>query len=197
MGMHGWKHVNKAIQSADLLIALGMRFDDRVTGSVSTYAPNAQIIHVDIDPTEIGKNVAVDIPIVGDVGNVLRAFIKAVPEVDPAERQAYFDELAEWRTESEAISWHGSGGSKEGLLTADFVMQRLGELTDHDATRRGRCRPAPDVAGPLRRLHASRQPTSARAAWAPWASACPRPWVRRSVGPTRRPGRSSATAACR
>jgi len=134
MGMHGWKHVNKAIQSADLLIALGMRFDDRVTGSVSTYAPNAQIIHVDIDPSEIGKNVAVDIPIVGDVGNVLRAFIKAVPEVDPAERQAYFDELAGWRTDSEAISWHGSGGSKPGLLTADYVIQRLGEMTDHDAT---------------------------------------------------------------
>jgi acetolactate synthase-1/2/3 large subunit len=134
MGMHGWKHVNKAIQSSDLLIALGMRFDDRVTGSVSTYAPNAQIIHVDIDPSEIGKNVAVDIPIVGDVGNVLRSFIKAVPEVDPATRRAYFDELAEWRTESESISWHGSGGWKEGLLTADYVMQRLGEMTDHDAT---------------------------------------------------------------
>ena len=134
MGMHGWKHVNKAIQSADLLIALGMRFDDRVTGSVSTYAPNAQIIHVDIDPSEIGKNVAVDIPIVGDVGNVLRALIKAVPQVDPAERAAYFEELSQWRTDSESISWHGSGGWKKGLLTADYVMQRLGELTDHDAT---------------------------------------------------------------
>ena len=73
MGMHGWKHVNKAIQSADLLIALGMRFDDRVTGKVSTYAPNARIVHVDIDPSEIGKNVAVDVPIVGDVKRVLRA----------------------------------------------------------------------------------------------------------------------------
>ncbi len=134
MGMHGWKHVNKAIQSSDLLIALGMRFDDRVTGSVSTYAPNAQIIHVDIDPSEIGKNVAVDIPIVGDVGSVLRAFIKAVPKVEPAEREAYLAELAQWREESEAISWHGSGGWKQGLLTADYVMQRLGEMTDHDAT---------------------------------------------------------------
>jgi acetolactate synthase-1/2/3 large subunit len=134
MGMHGWKHVNKAIQSSDLLIALGMRFDDRVTGSVSTYAPNAQIIHVDIDPSEIGKNVAVDIPIVGDVGSVLRAFIKAVPEVDPATRKDYFDELAQWRKDSESISWHGSGGWKEGVLTADYVMQRLGELTNHDAT---------------------------------------------------------------
>ena len=134
MGMHGWKHVNKAIQSADLLIALGMRFDDRVTGSVSTYAPNAEIIHVDIDPSEIGKNVAVDIPIVGDVGSVLRSFIKAVPEVDPETREDYFAELAQWREDSQAISWHGSGGWKEGLLTADYVMQRLGEMTDHDAT---------------------------------------------------------------
>ena len=78
MGMHGWKHVNKAIQSADLLIALGMRFDDRVTGKVSTYAPGARIIHVDIDPSEIGKNVAVDVPIVGDVGRVLRALTPLV-----------------------------------------------------------------------------------------------------------------------
>ena len=83
MGMHGWKHVNKAIQSADLLIALGMRFDDRVTGTVSSYAPHARIIHVDVDPSEIGKNVAVDVPIVGDVGSVLRALIAAVPAGRP------------------------------------------------------------------------------------------------------------------
>src|ERR1035437_7472195 len=78
MGMHGWKHVNKTIQSADLLIALGMRFDDRVTGHVPTFAPYARIIHVDIDPAEIGKNVAVEIPIVGDVKRVLEALIPLV-----------------------------------------------------------------------------------------------------------------------
>ena len=71
MGMHGWKHVNRAIQAADLLIAIGMRFDDRVTGSVRTYAPYARIIHADIDPAEIGKNVAVEVPIVGDARHVL------------------------------------------------------------------------------------------------------------------------------
>ncbi len=97
MGMHGWKHVNRAIQSADLLIALGMRFDDRVTGSVRTYAPYARIVHVDIDPSEIGKNVAVEVPIVGDVGRVLRALTPMVAEVDPATRTGYFEELAEWR----------------------------------------------------------------------------------------------------
>ena len=71
MGMHGWKHVNRAIQSADLLVALGMRFDDRVTGNVRTYAPYARIVHVDIDPAEIGKNVAVEVPVVGDARRVL------------------------------------------------------------------------------------------------------------------------------
>jgi acetolactate synthase-1/2/3 large subunit len=133
MGMHGWKHVNKAIQSADLLIALGMRFDDRVTGKVSTYAPNARIVHVDIDPSEIGKNVAVDVPIVGDVRRVLRAMLPLMSERTPEDRADYFAQLAQWRTASEGVSWHGSGAWKDGLLSADFVMQRLGELTNHDA----------------------------------------------------------------
>src|SRR3990170_3454267 len=124
MGMHGWKHVNRAIQSSDLLIALGMRFDDRVTGKVSTYAPNARIIHVDIDPSEIGKNVAVDVPIVGDVRRVLEALIAAVPRVDPATRADYFAELAEWRAASESTPWHGSGGWRQGVLTADYVISR-------------------------------------------------------------------------
>jgi len=76
MGMHGWKHVNRAIQSADLLIAVGMRFDDRVTGNVRTYAPYARIIHADIDPAEIGKNRNADVPIVGDVKAVITDLIE-------------------------------------------------------------------------------------------------------------------------
>ncbi|MGI8703022.1 MAG: biosynthetic-type acetolactate synthase large subunit [Candidatus Limnocylindrales bacterium] len=134
MGMHGWKHVNRAIQSADLLIALGMRFDDRVTGKVSTYAPGAKIVHVDIDPGEIGKNVAVEVPIVGDVGRVIAALRPLVAQRRAEERRAYFDELAAWRRESEASSWHGSGAWRDGLLSADYVVNRLGELTGHEAT---------------------------------------------------------------
>ncbi len=133
MGMHGWKHVNRAIQSADLLVALGMRFDDRVTGNVRTYAPYARIVHVDIDPAEIGKNVAVEVPIVGDAKRVLTAL---VPMVEPVEREAraeYLDQLAEWKRDSEASSWHGSGAWRDGLLSADYVVQRIGELTDHEA----------------------------------------------------------------
>jgi acetolactate synthase-1/2/3 large subunit len=134
MGMHGWKHVNRAIQSADLLIAIGMRFDDRVTGNVRTYAPYARIIHVDIDPAEIGKNVAVEVPIVGDAGRVLRALLPMVAAVDPATRASYFEELADWRRESEGSSWHGSGAWRDGLLSADYVVSRIGELTEHKAT---------------------------------------------------------------
>ncbi len=134
MGMHGWKHVNRAIQSADLLIAFGMRFDDRVTGNVRTYAPYARIIHVDIDPAEIGKNVAVEVPIVGDAGRVLRALLPMVERTEPAERADYLAQLAEWKRESEASSWHGSGAWRDGLLSADYVVERIGELTEHRAT---------------------------------------------------------------
>ena len=134
MGMHGWKHVNRAIQSADLLFAIGMRFDDRVTGNVRTYAPYARIVHVDIDPAEIGKNVSVEVPIVADAKRVLEALTRMVPAVDPAARAGYLDELAEWKRESEGSSWHGSGAWREGLLSADYVVERIGELTDHVAT---------------------------------------------------------------
>jgi acetolactate synthase I/II/III large subunit len=79
-GMHGWVHVNKAIQECDVLFNVGGRFDDRVTGKVSTFAPQAKIIHVDIDPSEIGKNVPVVVPIVGDARQVLRTLLEELPE---------------------------------------------------------------------------------------------------------------------
>jgi acetolactate synthase I/II/III large subunit len=134
MGMHGWKHVNRAIQSADLLLAVGMRFDDRVTGNVRTYAPYARIVHADIDPAEIGKNVAVEVPIVGDAKRVLAGVLLLVDGVPAERRKTYFDQLAEWRRESEGSSWHGSGAWRDGLLSADFVVQRIGELSDHEGT---------------------------------------------------------------
>jgi acetolactate synthase-1/2/3 large subunit len=80
MGMHGEAYVNQAIQNADLLLAFGMRFDDRVTGSLKTYAQNARKIHVEIDAAEIGKNVAVDVALVGDLRAVLDALNPLVPE---------------------------------------------------------------------------------------------------------------------
>ena len=134
MGMHGWKHVNRAIQASDLIVAVGMRFDDRVTGNVRTYAPYARIVHVDIDPAEIGKNVAVDVPVVGDAKRVLGGLLPLVHEVPEADRAAYLGQLAEWRRESEGSSWHGSGAWRDGLLSADFVVAQIGEATAHDAT---------------------------------------------------------------
>jgi acetolactate synthase I/II/III large subunit len=93
MGMHGEAWVNHAIQEADLLLAFGMRFDDRVTGTLATYAPKAKKIHIEIDPAEISKNVRVDAALVGDLGQVLREIL---PEVQRVDRQAwlhYIDEL--------------------------------------------------------------------------------------------------------
>ncbi|MEI7645186.1 MAG: biosynthetic-type acetolactate synthase large subunit [Chloroflexales bacterium] len=93
-GMHGWVHTNKAIQECDVLFNIGGRFDDRVTGKASTFAPHAKVIHVDIDPSEIGKNVKVTVPIVGDARNVLLALLEELPA---------HDELAELH--SHASDW--------------------------------------------------------------------------------------------
>jgi acetolactate synthase-1/2/3 large subunit len=81
-GMHGWVHVNRAIQECDVLFNIGGRFDDRVTGKASTFAPNAKVIHVDIDPSEIGKNVKVMVPIVGDARLVMHDLLEELPAKD-------------------------------------------------------------------------------------------------------------------
>ena len=75
LGMHGSAYANYAVQQADLLISVGARFDDRVTGHLQTFAPHAKIVHIDLDPASIGKNVHVDIPVVGDAKQVLTALI--------------------------------------------------------------------------------------------------------------------------
>ena len=85
MGMHGEAYCNLAIQNADLLLAFGMRFDDRVTGTLNTYAPGAKKIHIDIDPSEIHKNVKVDVPLVGDLKTVVTDLIPMVDEYDHEE----------------------------------------------------------------------------------------------------------------
>lgn len=93
-GMHGWVHVNRAIQECDVLFNIGGRFDDRVTGKASTFAPNARIIHVDIDPSEIGKNVRVDVPIVGDARLVLQALLEDLPP--PSELAELHTHASDW-----------------------------------------------------------------------------------------------------
>lgn len=93
MGMHGEAWVNQAIQEADLLVALGMRFDDRVTGRLDTYAKNAKKIHCELDPAEINKNVRVDVPLVGDVKDTLAALLPLVGRSEKPEWLARIDEL--------------------------------------------------------------------------------------------------------
>jgi len=109
MGMHGEAHCNLAIQNADLLLAFGMRFDDRVTGTLNTYAPSAKKIHVEIDPSEVHKNVQVDVPLVGDLKTVLSDLI---PMVDEYEHDEWLDQISEWKTEGDArsiMSWPDDG----------------------------------------------------------------------------------------
>jgi acetolactate synthase-1/2/3 large subunit len=93
MGMHGEAWVNHTIQDADLLIALGMRFDDRVTGNLKTYAPKAKKIQVEIDPTEINKNVKVDVALIGDLCGVLRELLPRLQPIDCGEWRSYIDGL--------------------------------------------------------------------------------------------------------
>ena len=136
MGMHGWKHVNRAIQSADLLIAIGMRFDDRVTGNVRTYAPYARIVHVDIDPAEIGKNVAVEVPDrrrreARPRGADRRWSRRSTRRRAPTTST----QLAEWKARlGGVVAGTAPGAWRDGLLSADYVVERIGELTDHEAT---------------------------------------------------------------
>jgi acetolactate synthase-1/2/3 large subunit len=91
MGMHGESWVNQAIQEADLLLALGMRFDDRVTGKLQTYAPNAAKIHIDIDPAEFNKNVRVDVALAGDLSAVLKHLL---PEVEPRDHSEWLGTIS-------------------------------------------------------------------------------------------------------
>jgi len=93
MGMHGETWVNKAIQDADLIIAIGMRFDDRVTGNLKTYARGAKKIHIELDPAEINKNVHVDVPIVGDAGTVLKEMLPHVEKRDRPDWLAYIHDI--------------------------------------------------------------------------------------------------------
>ena len=120
MGMHGEACANNAIQKADLLLAFGMRFDDRVTGNLRTYAPRARKIHVDIDPSEISKNVAVDVALIGDLKTVLTDIDPIIPPVDHEE---WLDQIAEWKADTkqrDILSW-----PDDGKLYAAHVVRDL------------------------------------------------------------------------
>lgn len=91
MGMHGHRHANRALEECDLLLNIGARFDDRATGQVSGFAPNARIVHVDIDPAEIGKNIRTDVPVVGDAGEALKLLLHEVEGRDHGDWMRWID----------------------------------------------------------------------------------------------------------
>ncbi len=128
MGMHGEAWVNQAIQEADLLLAFGMRFDDRVTGNVRTYAPNARKIHVDIDPAEFNKNVIVDVTLAGDLSNVLRELL---PRIEGGDRGAWLDSIAEMKGDSAVRDVQNLADS--GHLYAAHVINDIWRMTEGKA----------------------------------------------------------------
>ena len=125
LGMHGMAYANMAVNATDVIIAIGMRFDDRATAKVSAFAPHAHIIHIDIDPAEIGKNVRVDVPIVGDVKMVLSALNKLIISTQHIE---WIEQLDGWRREHPSTEIRDS----EGLLP-QFVIRKIYEVTQGEA----------------------------------------------------------------
>ncbi len=125
LGMHGMAYANLAVDATDVLIAIGMRFDDRATAKVSAFAPHARIVHIDIDPAEIGKNVRVDVPIVGDVKAVLDAVNKLVIST---EHVNWFRQIDDWRKEHPSIVIRESAG-----LLPQYVIRQIYEVTKGEA----------------------------------------------------------------
>jgi acetolactate synthase-1/2/3 large subunit len=129
-GMHGAKYTNYALTETDLLIAVGVRFDDRVTGKLATFASRAKVIHIDIDPAEIGKNRPVDVPIVGDAKGVIAAVIAELRKMGAEPRtQQWMRVIDDWR---ERFPLHYK--AVEGSLMPQYVVQRVNELTKDRTT---------------------------------------------------------------
>jgi acetolactate synthase-1/2/3 large subunit len=121
LGMHGSAYANYAVQECDLLIAIGARFDDRVTGKLKTFAPHAKIIHIDIDPSSISKNVRVDIPVVGDAKEILTAM---AGEVEHKQRSEWFRKIADWK-EKFPFKYDKNSGS----IKPQYVIEQIYEQT--------------------------------------------------------------------
>jgi acetolactate synthase-1/2/3 large subunit len=134
LGMHGTYYANMAMTNTDVLVAIGARFDDRVTGKLATFAPHAKIIHIDVDPTSIKKNVPVDLPIVGDVKDVLFKMIKEVeahPDKVKVFKEAtkeWHEEIAAWKAKHPLTYKHAAN-----VIKPQYVIEKLRELSDPDA----------------------------------------------------------------
>jgi acetolactate synthase-1/2/3 large subunit len=128
MGMHGEAYANQAIQDADLLLAFGMRFDDRVTGNLKTYAPNSRKIHVDIDRSELNKNVKVDVAIAGDVGSVMQQLLS---HLKPLQHGEWLEQIGKWQNDTQMRNvLHRK---TNGELLAAHVIYLIWQATKGDA----------------------------------------------------------------
>jgi len=132
LGMHGTYEANMAMHHCDVLIAVGARFDDRVTGNIEKFCPNARIVHIDIDPASISKNVKVDVPIVGCVDNVLRVMLNEIGDTerrpDAAALEEWWRQINEWRSR-DCLRYD----SDSELIKPQYVIQKLYEVTQGDA----------------------------------------------------------------
>jgi len=132
LGMHGTYEANMAMHHADVVIAIGARFDDRVTGNVEKFCPDAKIIHVDVDPSSISKNVVVDVPIVGQVDNVLRGMIEVLKGTerrpDPEALSAWWRQIEEWRA-MDCLKYD----RQSEVIKPQHVISELHRLTEGDA----------------------------------------------------------------
>jgi acetolactate synthase-1/2/3 large subunit len=132
-GMHGTVAAVAALQQADLIVSLGARFDDRVTGKLDTFAPHATIVHADIDPAEISKNRVADVPIVGDARDVLEELAAAIRAEHDAGRTAdlagWWHQLDQWRTEFPL----GHGPAPDGEVSPQAVISRIGQISGPDS----------------------------------------------------------------
>jgi acetolactate synthase-1/2/3 large subunit len=131
LGMHGTYRANMAVMESDLLIAIGSRFDDRVTGKIEAFAPQAKIIHIDIDPTSISKNVRVDLPIVGDCKRILSKMLTLLEEEDI---DSFREGLDKWDHQIEKMkAVHNMNYEQKDIIKPQYVVEKIYELTKGDA----------------------------------------------------------------
>lgn len=133
LGMHGTYYANMAVYNSDLLIAVGARFDDRVTGKIDEFAPEAKIIHIDIDPASISKNITVDVPIVGDVKIVLRKLIEELKKkgakiIYPEERKKWLEQIEQWK-KLHPLTYRNS----DKVIKPQYVIEELWKATNGEA----------------------------------------------------------------
>jgi acetolactate synthase-1/2/3 large subunit len=128
LGMHGTYEANMAMHGSDCVIAVGARFDDRVTANIDKFCPTAKIVHIDIDPTSIGKNVAVDVPLVGDVAQVLKGIIAMLGDNKVSEISSWWKQINDWRSKN---SLHYK--REKGIIKPQTVIETLYEVTGGDA----------------------------------------------------------------